>query len=159
MPLETRTCRECRQTLSVDLFSLTRKWRRNVCTPCRSKQHYSRRIKKSYKIDIEQKNEMQRMQGGVCGICLHPATTLCVDHDHDTGEVRGLLCGSCNRGLGLLGDNVHSLTRAIEYLNNAEREQAYLVDTSQTPPIMSVESPQSCARHVPQPHNPKRHRA
>ncbi len=124
MPPETKTCRECGQNLSVNLFSISRKWRRNICTPCRSKQSYKSRIKKSYKIDIEQKNKLQEMQGGVCGICLQPAPTLCVDHDHSTGEVRGLLCHSCNRGLGLLGDNVHSLTQAIKYLNNATQSCA-----------------------------------
>jgi hypothetical protein len=40
-----------------------------------------------------------------------------VDHCHATGIVRGVLCSSCNTGLGLLGDNVDSLIKAIKYLN------------------------------------------
>ena len=39
-----------------------------------------------------------------------------IDHDHKTGEFRGILCDSCNKGLGFFYDNIDSLTRAIDYL-------------------------------------------
>src|SRR5579872_2442582 len=44
---------------------------------------------------------------------------LAVDHDHLTGQVRGLLCFACNRGIGMLGDNIESLEKAINYLKIA----------------------------------------
>lgn len=57
---------------------------------------------------------------GRCDICMtKPSAALCVDHDHVTGEVRGLLCGSCNRALGLLGDNLEGVMRAVKYLRSA----------------------------------------
>jgi hypothetical protein len=52
---------------------------------------------------------------GLCIVCLKtPATH--IDHDHDTGRVRGILCGSCNRALGLLRDDVEALLFAAEYV-------------------------------------------
>ncbi|MEV6027270.1 endonuclease VII domain-containing protein [Streptomyces sp. NPDC052036] len=54
-------------------------------------------------------------QGGVCGVCsAAPATQ--VDHCHQTGRVRGVLCFNCNSGLGLLGDNPEAMYRAADYL-------------------------------------------
>jgi hypothetical protein len=60
-------------------------------------------------------------QGGACAICLPPAETaqhkvLRVDHNHSTGDVRGLLCHHCNVAIGHFGDDIVLLQRAIEYL-------------------------------------------
>jgi len=65
--------------------------------------------------------EMYAKQGGCCAICKHPPTsgrgnTLHVDHDHETGKVRGLLCHSCNTSLGGFRDSQSVLWAAIEYL-------------------------------------------
>ncbi len=49
----------------------------------------------------------------------HHEAKLMVDHDHTTGEVRGLLCHNCNRAIGLLREDPERLRRAIEYLEGA----------------------------------------
>lgn len=54
-----------------------------------------------------------------CEICKEVVgKTLCVDHDHTTGKIRGTLCGQCNTGLGLFKDNVGLLHLAIAYLES-----------------------------------------
>lgn len=81
------------------------------------------RFKKKYNISLEDWDHMFEVQGGRCAICkTHQADlekSLCVDHDHDTGEVRGLLCHTCNRALGLLKDRKDILLAAVEYLDEA----------------------------------------
>jgi predicted nucleic acid-binding Zn-ribbon protein len=54
-------------------------------------------------------------QGRRCGICSTP-DDLVIDHCHDTGQLRGVLCRACNRALGLLGDTPEAIVRAIAYL-------------------------------------------
>lgn len=80
---------------------------------------------KSYGIDITDYNIMFENQKGCCKICnthiselnLKIKKSLCVDHNHETGKVRGLLCDKCNRGLGLFCDDENLLYKAMEYLN------------------------------------------
>lgn len=55
-------------------------------------------------------------QEGCCAICDRVMKKPCVDHDHQTGQVRGLLCHSCNTMLGLAGDSLYRLERAKQYL-------------------------------------------
>lgn len=59
-------------------------------------------------------------QNGVCAICgVKPQDKrLAVDHCHQSGEIRGLLCSNCNLGIGLLQDNPMLLTKAADYLNS-----------------------------------------
>jgi hypothetical protein len=63
--------------------------------------------------------EPTRPEPAVCELCAAPrpgAKTLCLDHDHVTGQFRGWLCHRCNAGIGLLGDDLASLRRAVAYL-------------------------------------------
>jgi hypothetical protein len=62
-------------------------------------------------------------QGGVCAICERQPPVgrqLDIDHDHRTGEVRGLVCNSCNQALGLLGEDTFRLMSAAAYLSSWE---------------------------------------
>jgi hypothetical protein len=59
-------------------------------------------------------------QQGKCAICGKPTKSLRVDHDHHTGQIRGLLCFKCNYGIGILGDTASSLRQAVQYLEIAD---------------------------------------
>ncbi|MFF0989564.1 endonuclease VII domain-containing protein [Kocuria nitroreducens] len=86
------------------------------------------RLEKVYGITHEQYHAMLDAQGGGCAICGRGpnGASLAIDHDHsccpDAGScgecIRGLLCGSCNRGLGYLGDDAQRLRKATAYLEN-----------------------------------------
>jgi hypothetical protein len=97
------------------------------CKDCRSVRSKARRVRERDKLNALQKKarygltpEMEAAilvdQGGVCGLCGGPPP-LVVDHCHKTKMVRGLLCSRCNRGLGMLGDDVDGLLRALTYLS------------------------------------------
>ncbi len=73
-----------------------------------------------YGISIEDYNEMFNQQDGCCAICGVNQTelnkSLAVDHDHSTGEIRGLLCYKCNVSLGLMDEDTYNLSRMIKYI-------------------------------------------
>lgn len=81
-------------------------------------------LKRSYGIDREEYEQMAEAQNHRCAICGEPEKLsrngktyrFCVDHDHETGAVRELLCSSCNGAIGNLKDDVNLLKSAITYL-------------------------------------------
>ena len=83
----------------------------------RENQKWSER-KVRYGVTREMYEAMHQAQDGRCAVCLDRAEVLCIDHDHETGAVRGLLCGACNVGLGHLKDDPMRLLSAVEYLRN-----------------------------------------
>lgn len=85
-------------------------------TPEGARRARSAQLMYRYGITIEQFEELLDAQGGRCAICGDGNERLHVDHCHTTGRIRGLLCGKCNRGLGLLRDNPDILERGAEYL-------------------------------------------
>jgi hypothetical protein len=85
--------------------------------------HRKSNYKLLYNITIEDFNRMFEEQGGACGICVTKDVPLVVDHDHATGEPRGLLCNACNHGLGRFRDSVVVLSSAIRYLENHDAKR------------------------------------
>lgn len=85
------------------------------------------RLKQDFGITLEQYQQMLEEQSGVCACCGKPETAtynktgvtkqLAVDHDHATGEIRGLLCGRCNTALGLLQDSEDTIMSLLTYLS------------------------------------------
>lgn len=91
--------------------------------PERKLKYRKKYIENSFNISYSLYEELQEKQSNLCAICGNPEIStrnsyLCIDHNHSTGEVRGLLCNKCNRGLGLFEDNQELLIKAITYLKN-----------------------------------------
>lgn len=78
----------------------------------------------TYEQAVENHAALFEKQKGCCNICgIHQSSlkkALCIDHDHSSGAVRGLLCDSCNRALGLLKEKSDILSNAIHYLKKAQ---------------------------------------
>jgi len=117
-----RMCFECRNTYNQVKSKKFRTSNRDAALQIQRKSW----LKRAYGVSPEQYNELFVDQAGCCAICgLHQAVLekkLCVDHDHDTGEVRGLLCSACNRGLGMFRDSEDLLNQAEKYLKEHRNE-------------------------------------
>jgi hypothetical protein len=89
-------------------------------------------LMKRYSLTVEQFDEMLKKQDGHCAIC--PTTkpggkgAWHVDHDHETGQVRGILCFNCNGGLGQFRDSIDALLAAAAYLDARDSETVELAD-------------------------------
>lgn len=75
-------------------------------------------LRKKFGMSLEQYRELERKQDYRCALCRKEpgSKKLAVDHDHKTGENRGLLCDRCNLGLGWFADSIELLEAAIQYL-------------------------------------------
>lgn len=112
-PSGERWCAGCQSF--VPLFYCTG----SRCKACASMASHAARLEKVYGITDVEYARILKLQGGRCAICRNRSRTIrfATDHDHDTGEVRGLLCKRCNHDLlGGGHDDVLMLYRAIEYL-------------------------------------------
>jgi hypothetical protein len=127
-----KTCKTCGEEKPLDDFPDGAGYaggKRPHCKPCHLESNNrttdrvkdrDQKLKKLYGIGVKEYDIMLSKQQGCCAICGKPADefkkALAVDHDHLTGEVRGLLCSNCNTGIGNLRDDIGMLYRAIEYL-------------------------------------------
>lgn len=83
-------------------------------------RHLKYKLRTEYHITLEDYEALLVEQNGLCAICNGEphGEFLSVDHNHETGKVRGLLCRNCNVGLGALKDSPDVLRRAADYLEN-----------------------------------------
>lgn len=133
----TKRCNRCGETKPLDSFhrmSASPDGRQYKCKPCgnaigraweaknidRVRELRRRGDIRRYGIEPEDYDRILKQQGGKCAICgggeLRPGDSLHIDHCHESHIVRGLLCGNCNRGLGMFKDNIDLLLTAIGYL-------------------------------------------
>lgn len=141
-----KTCKNCGLEKPLDQYYTHPKTRDRKGSWCKSCLHkrlaekrkdpeqrelwkeYGRRstLKKRYGITVTDYDAMVEAQNGLCAICERkssgggrtPDSRLAVDHNHETGKVRALLCGMCNQGIGMFKEDVEIMQRAIDYLNS-----------------------------------------
>jgi hypothetical protein len=129
-----KRCPDCGKYKPLSEFPRNRRTKNGFatyCKPCHNARgHESRKrlygssrhyhLKRRYGIGAKEVEELIREQGDVCAICDRPNPEH-VDHDHATGQVRGVLCFNCNGGLGQFGDDAQRLYRAAFYVEDPEQ--------------------------------------
>lgn len=112
-----RVCKMCQKLKPSSEFGINKNASHGLntyCLECFSIYQFQRQVKR-YGITLDDYNDMFSGQSGKCAIC-GAESKLMIDHDHTTGEVRGLLCLRCNTGLGMFRDSPEFLSTAINYL-------------------------------------------
>lgn len=147
---KTKLCKICNKILPINNFYKQKNHYGSPCKKCASdkaKKNYTKKprepykyhtkeekqkavlgyyLKKKFNITVQEYDDLLRKQNGVCSVCKKQCPTgnrLAVDHNHITGEVRGLLCINCNIILGQAQDNPILLKQLAEYLENADSKQ------------------------------------
>ena len=89
------------------------------------KYNLTRSLKKNFGLSLEEYTALVDKQSGCCAICRKHfselRTRLCVDHDHVTGQICGLLCDNCNKALGLFKESPVLLQSAVAYLQSTKK--------------------------------------
>jgi hypothetical protein len=155
--MNLRACRVCKKELPETEFyvrdrSGKRRGGQAMCKSCNSEymknwiknqtpeQRASRLsrqrdndLRREFGITLADYDRMLAAQHGVCASCSRPPSgnknnsVLHVDHDHETGDVRGLLCGDCNRALGILRDDPDAIWQLLIYARKNQRPRLKLV--------------------------------
>lgn len=124
-----KKCTKCKSKKPLTDFYSSVNTKDNLhswCKPCFRENTRNDYLKRSFGIEIADYEAMLSMQDYGCAICGKKDDTLlrsgvykrlCVDHNHKTGKLRGILCENCNRGIGLFKDSQELLENAINYLN------------------------------------------
>ena len=135
----TKKCPRCKQILArTDFYELPSRTS-SMCRPCANsyskewknrditahrKKNMARVLRYRYGIEEKDYEKLWLSQGGRCAICEElslDGKRLHVDHSHSDNKIRGLLCGNCNRMLGLAMDSIQTLYRAADYLERGTR--------------------------------------
>lgn len=138
--METKICKYCPEVGPQSILqfgeykSRNKILKRNKCNSCRRKDEAKRyatnpevkkrmklnakisAYKREYGISIKDFEEMKTLQNNKCKICNNEMIKPNIDHCHETGRIRGLLCWNCNIALGYFKDNINNLLSAIQYL-------------------------------------------
>jgi hypothetical protein len=112
-----KECRKCLRHLPITDFRFTDKERDRRHTICKSCRNIHRKVTRQGHIDFDKMLSEQNECCAICGIhYLESKNKFRIDHNHETLQIRGLLCQYCNSGLGFFKDSPTRLAMAIEYL-------------------------------------------
>jgi len=136
--LTSKKCCTCKEDLPVESFHKNRSTKTGfaeeckVCKKVRAKTYYDKNPEKwrdshyrrTYRLSVEEYSALLTKQGGKCAICgcteSRDGSRFAVDHCHDTGKVRGLLCRPCNSAIGFLNDDYQTALSAARYLQTSQ---------------------------------------
>lgn len=124
---EIKVCKTCLEEKSLDEFYLAdgkngQFYPRGACRACHLKELREKKLATRYGLSLSDLIEMIESHSNKCAICnsAFKGREPYIDHCHTTGKPRGLLCSSCNFGLGNFKDNVEFLANAIVYLEKSK---------------------------------------
>ena len=140
MDQDVKYCYGCEDAYPLSAFNKNKRTKDGYQTQCREcikehrqrwakenpKKRRARKLRSKYGLTTECYDKMMEAQNGRCAICGTTETRNAaykffpVDHCHETGKVRGLLCDFCNVGLGRFEDDIERLQKAIEYLKESK---------------------------------------
>lgn len=120
-----QTCRTCNEAKDLELYPRNHSYsngRATKCKACQAKdagkwRNPTRTAMWKYRLPHEQAEALvTETSCHLCGGPQRPGKTMCVDHCHTTGKVRGALCDMCNKGLGQFRDNPELMRKAANYV-------------------------------------------
>ena len=126
---KSRVCMDCGEFKTPDQFNVVRHSRAiggfaamPRCKPCEKHWKYKAHIARVYGINYEEFQNLLSKQKGRCALCGCSGSgknkdKFVVDHCHETGIVRGLLCWPCNIGLGMFKDKPELIAKVVKYLD------------------------------------------
>lgn len=131
-----RICCKCKVEKPISQFKKSKRFAIGygyVCKECHRKQSKLSSIERNFGISITKFKSMEKAQGGTCAICgkkesrrrRGTVVRLAIDHNHKTGEIRGLLCTRCNTAIGLFDDCPKLLKKAIAYLEQRRKSTTH----------------------------------
>ncbi|MFE1451898.1 endonuclease VII domain-containing protein [Streptomyces olivaceoviridis] len=126
--LTSKLCGGCREVLPIEKFTQASRYLCGACAKAAGREHYAKRngadrsyaqcLKRNYGMTLKEYEERLAAQGGRCAICRDAPTKkrLHVDHNHETGAIRDLLCEWCNHAIGKAREDPARLRAMAEYL-------------------------------------------
>ena len=113
-----KTCSKCNLTLDLNMFvnsKLGKHGKAGQCKSCRNKKNQEYRNKNFYGITEPEYQQLLADSNNICRLCGNSGS-LVVDHNHDTGKVRGMICRQCNSAIGMLHDSPVLISKVLQYM-------------------------------------------